>query len=57
MSGTVAASEMLLNPQFAKQLQLRVGNGFRSRDFEPVIRTDVVNGTAGPPIILVAEVW
>ncbi len=57
MSGTVAASEMLTNPQLAKQLQLRVGSDFRNRDFEAVLRTDVVNGIAGPPIILVVEVW
>ena len=57
MSGTVAASEMLMNPELARQLQLRVGSGFRSRDFEAVLRTDVVNGIAGPPSILVVEVW
>ena len=57
MSGTVAASEMLINPKLAQDLQSRVGSGFRSRDFEAVLRTDVVNGIAGPPSILVVKVW
>jgi hypothetical protein len=57
MSGTVAASELLVNPQLGKELRQRIGGGFQDRDFEAVVRTDVVNGIAGPPRILAVEVW
>ncbi len=56
MSGTVAASELLVDSQLGRQLRQRVGAGLRSRDFEAVIRTDVVNGIGGPPIILAVDV-
>lgn len=57
MSGTVAASELLIDPALGGEMRQRIGAGFRTRDFEAVVRTDVVNGIAGPPKILAVEVW
>lgn len=56
MSGTAAAGELLVNPQDVAELRRLVGPGFRDRDFEAVISTDVVNGIAGSPKILTVVV-
>jgi len=56
MSGTAAAGEFLVDPQHMEALRRRVGAGFRSRDFEAVLSTDVVDGIAGSPVILAVEV-
>ena len=57
MSGTAAAGEMLGDEQRIAELRKRVGAGFKDRDFEAVISTDVVNGAAGSPTILAVAVW
>lgn len=57
VSGTVAASELLADPQRQEELRRRVGAGFKDRDFEAVISTDVVNGLTGAPKIVDVAVW
>lgn len=57
MSGTAAAGEFLVDPGQLTQLRLKVGRGFRDRDFEAVLSTDVVDGMAGSPKILAVAVW
>jgi hypothetical protein len=57
MSGTAAAGEFLVDPARIEELQKRVGPGFRGRDFEAVLGTDVVNGIPGSARILAVEVW
>ena len=56
MSGTAAAGEFLVDPVQIAELRRRVGAGFRDRDFEAVLSTDVVNGIAGSPRILTVAV-
>ena len=56
MSGTAAAGEFLVDPTQIAELRRRVGAGFRDRDFEAVLSTDVVNGIAGSPRILTVSV-
>lgn len=56
MSGTAAAGEFLVDPVQIAELRRRVGAGFRDRDFEAVLSTDVVNGIAGSPRILAVSV-
>ena len=56
MSGTAAAGELLTNAAQMEALMQRVAGGFDKRDFEAVISTDVVNGIAGEPKILVVEI-
>lgn len=56
MSGTAAAGEFLVDPVQVAELRRRVGAGFRDRDFEAVLSTDVVNGIAGSPTILTVAV-
>jgi hypothetical protein len=52
MSGTAAAGEFLVDSQQMEELRRRVGPGFKDREFEAVLSTDVVNGIAGSPRIL-----
>jgi hypothetical protein len=55
MSGTAAAGEFLADPVKAVELEKRLGPGSRDRDFEVVLRSDVVDGNAGPAQIVAAE--
>jgi hypothetical protein len=57
MSGTAAAGEFLVDPNRLEELRGRVGAGFRDRDFEAVLGTDVVNGIPGSARILATAVW
>jgi hypothetical protein len=56
MCGTAAAGELLVNPQQLEELKRRVGAGFKSRDFEAVLSTDVVDGIAGEARIVAVSV-
>ena len=55
MSGTMAAGEFLVDSQQVEGLKRRIGAGFKNRDFEAVLSTDVANGVAGAPHIV--DVW
>jgi hypothetical protein len=57
MSGTAAAGEFLVDPDRLQELREKVGTGFRDRDFEAVLGTDVVNGIPGSARILATAVW
>ncbi len=57
MSGTAAAGEFITDERHMEELRKRIGPGFRDRDFEAVLSTDVVNGIAGTPRILDVAVW
>lgn len=52
MSGTAAAGELIGEEASVQELKKKIGPHFRDRDFEVVIRTDVVNGVAGAPQII-----
>jgi hypothetical protein len=57
MSGTAAAGEFMVDPNRLEELRKRVGPGFKDRDFEAVLGTDVVNGIPGSANILAVVVW
>jgi hypothetical protein len=57
MSGTAAAGEFVANENALQELRRRVGAGFKDRNFEAVLSTDVVNGIAGSPKIVAVSVW
>jgi hypothetical protein len=57
MSGTAAAGEFITDERSMKELRQRLGAGFKDRDFEAVLSTDVVNGIAGTPRILAFSTW
>ncbi len=56
MSGTAAAGEFLSDPRNVAELRKRIGPALRDRDFEAVLRTDVVNGIAGPGQIVAVDI-
>ncbi len=57
MTGTAAAGEFITDESRMKELEQRLGPGFKDRDFEAVLSTDVVNGIGGTPEILATETW
>ncbi len=57
MSGTAAAGEFLTNESDVDLLRDKLGTRFKSRDFEVVLSTDVINGMAGSPRIIDAYSW
>jgi hypothetical protein len=57
MSATASAGEFMVNPYCLEELRKKVGSGFRDRDFEAVLETDVVNGVPGSARILSVAVW
>lgn len=57
MSGTAAAGEFITDKVRVEELRRRIGAGFKDRDFEAVLVTDVVNGMAGSPRIVAVSVW
>jgi hypothetical protein len=57
MSGTEAAGEFVADENRMEELRRRIGAGFKDRDFEVVLSTDVVNGIAGTPRILAVSTW
>ena len=57
MTGTAAAGEFLSEPGRVEELRRRIGKGFADRDFEAVLSTDVVNGTAGFPKVIAVATW
>jgi hypothetical protein len=52
--GTEAASEFVSSPQYLSQVEHLVPAGFREANLEIVIKTDVINGEAGPPHVVAA---
>jgi hypothetical protein len=52
--GTEAASEFVSSPQYLSQVEHLVPTGFREANLEIVIKTDVINGEAGPPHVVAA---
>ena len=57
MTGTAAAGDFLSDPGRVEELRQRIGKGFKDRDFEAVLSTDVVNGTAGSPKVIAVASW
>lgn len=57
MTGTAAGGEFVADKHRVEELRQKIGAGFKDRDFEVVLSTDVVNGIAGSPKILAVSVW
>jgi hypothetical protein len=52
--GTEAVSELVSSPQYLNQIERQVSTGFKEANLEVVIKTDVINGEAGPPRVVAA---
>ena len=55
--GTDAASQFAVSSAFLNGLDRIAGKGWKNKNIEVVLRTDVANGSAGVPIIEAVHVW
>jgi hypothetical protein len=57
MTGTALAGQFVVDPEQMEALRQRIGPAFRDHDFEVILSTEVVNGSAGSPHIEAISVW
>jgi hypothetical protein len=55
--GTEAASAFVASPQYLEQIGKQVAAGWPGRNLEMVLRSEVIDGKAGPPVLVASEVW
>ena len=55
--GTEAASEFAASPQYLEESLKKLPMGWENQNIEMVIKTDVIDGKAGPPSLVSATVW
>jgi hypothetical protein len=55
--GTEAAGELVASPQYLERILKQLPASWRSRNIELVIKTDVIDGQAGPPNLVDAATW
>jgi hypothetical protein len=55
--GTQAAGQFLTDPKYLKKFAARLKSGWESRNLQLVIRTEVIDGTPGPPELIASSVW
>jgi hypothetical protein len=55
--GTEAASEFVSSPQYLAENLKKLPAGWDSGNLEMVIKTNVIDGKAGPPELVTATVW
>ena len=55
--GTEAASEFVASPQYLDQLLSSLPAGWENKNLEMVVKTDVINGEAGPPHLSSWTTW
>jgi hypothetical protein len=55
--GTEAASEFAASPQYLQESLKKLPAGWENGNLEMVIKTDVIDGKAGPPSLVTATVW
>lgn len=55
--GTEAAGEFVQSPEYLAQLSKTLPPGWKNKNVELVLRTDVIGYNAGPPVLLAAYAW
>ena len=55
--GTEAASEFASSPQYLAENLNKLPAGWENGNLEMVIKTNVIDGKAGPPVLLTATIW
>jgi hypothetical protein len=55
--GTIAAEEVVTNPQYLEVLLKSAPTGWENRNMEAVIETQVINGKTGPPKVVATYIW
>jgi hypothetical protein len=55
--GTEAASAFVVTPQYLEQIVKQLPAGWEYRNIELVLKTEVIDGNAGPPLLVSSAVW
>jgi hypothetical protein len=55
--GTEAASAFVVTPQYLEQIARQLPAGWENRNIEMVLKTEVIDGKAGPPLLVSSAVW
>ncbi len=55
--GTEAAGEFASSPKYLEKNRQQLPAGWETKNLEVVLKTDVIDGKAGPPILLAATAW
>ena len=55
--GTQAAGQFLTDPKYLMKFAPRLKSGWESKNLQLVIRTEVIDGTPGPPELIASSVW
>jgi hypothetical protein len=55
--GTQAAGQFLTDPKYLPKFAARLPSGWESKNLQLVIRTEVIDGTPGPPELIASSVW
>jgi hypothetical protein len=55
--GTEAASAFVGSPQYLEQIVKQVSPGWEGRNLEVVLKSEVIDGKAGPPVLISSSVW
>jgi len=55
--GTEAASAFVSTPQYLEQVARQIPAGWEGKNIEIVLKSEVVDGKAGPPVMISSAVW
>lgn len=55
--GTEAAGAFVATPQYLEQLAKQLPPGWENKNIEMVLKTEVIDGKAGPPVLIAATEW
>jgi hypothetical protein len=55
--GTQAAGQFLTDKKYLAKFAARLKSGWESKNLQLVIRTEVIDGTPGPPELIASSVW
>lgn len=55
--GTEAASAFVSTPRYLEQIAQHEPAGWENKNIEMVIKTQVIDGKAGPPVLVASTVW
>ena len=56
-NGTAAAADFLLHSQYLKEIGQQSPAPWKNKNMELVIKTQIIDGIAGPPVIVARYFW
>jgi hypothetical protein len=55
--GTEAAGAFVAAPQYLEQVARQLPPGWENKNVEMVLKTQIIDGKAGPPVLVAATTW